>query len=284
MVRAAVTAGRPFAALVALAVPAAARAPTRRRQRSRPRATNRSCSEGPDRRSSRARATGSRCASGPISSSRSRSATGCGRAPRSRSRPPASRRARAASVAATTSNPTVSAKIVLSPSPDGGAALSAARRRPAACSASSGARTETTTARSRSRTPRRSISDLSALPCPPDACYVDLIVGATSKKSKKGDVVVLGADPPRSHGPAGQGPAERRPGPVEGAGCRPSASSEALVNTQLPLTEGKQREAPRRLLGADPRPAARARSSPSTPASPPTSPNCASTPSSARGC
>ena len=40
------------------------------------------------------------------------------------------------------------------------------------------------------------ISDLAALPCAPDACYVNLIVAATNPKAKRGNKVVLGGDQP----------------------------------------------------------------------------------------
>ena len=98
------------------------------------------------------------------------------------------------------------------------------------------------------------VSDLSALPCPPDACYVDLIVGATSKKSKKGDVVVLGADRPDRTVQQDKG----RLNVVQARSKVPAptvSSSAALVNTQLPLTEGKHEK--RRVVYSVPIPAPR---------------------------
>jgi hypothetical protein len=92
-------------------------------------------------------------------------------------------------------NPTITARIVLSASPD-----------PAAQSM---ALTETQTKRCKQTRPNRNhhctltipnlettINDTAALPCPPDACYVNLIVTAQSKKAKRGNVVVVGADEP----------------------------------------------------------------------------------------
>ena len=96
------------------------------------------------------------------------------------------------------------------------------------------------------------ITDLAALPCPPDACYVNLIVGASSKKSKKGDVVVLGADRPDRTVQKDKG----RLNVVQSRAKVPApavTSSEALVNTQLPLTEGKKEK--RRVVYSVPIPA-----------------------------
>ena len=92
-------------------------------------------------------------------------------------------------------NPKVTARVVLSPGPlasDGFLPLSDSRtqlckqRRPNRnhhCTIAL-PNTETT------------ISDLAALPCPPEACYVNLIVGATNPKAKRGNKVVLGGDQP----------------------------------------------------------------------------------------
>ena len=79
------------------------------------------------------------------------------------------------------------------------------------------------------------VTDLSALPCPPDACYVNLIVGASNKKAKGGDVVVLGADRPDASVAQDKGRANL----VQAHGNVPapsSTSTEDLVNTELPLT------------------------------------------------
>jgi hypothetical protein len=40
------------------------------------------------------------------------------------------------------------------------------------------------------------IGDPSSLPCPPTSCYVNLILTASNKKAKRGNVVVVGADEP----------------------------------------------------------------------------------------
>ena len=150
-------------------------------------------------------------------------------------------------------NPTITAKIVLSPSLEaqsGYLPLSESRsvlckqRRPNRnhhCTIAI-PNTETT------------ITDLAALPCPPDACYVNLIVGATSKKSKKGDVVVLGADRPDRTVQKDKG----RLNVVQARGRVPApavTSSETLLNSQLPLTEGKKEK--RRVVYSVPIPAPR---------------------------
>jgi hypothetical protein len=131
-------------------------------------------------------------------------------------------------------NPTLSARIVLSPSPQANSGylpLSPSRgvlckqRRPNRnhhCTIAI-PNTETT------------ITDLSALPCPPTACYVNLIVGATNKNSKKGNVVVLGADRPDGSVAQDKG----RLNLVQSHAGVPApavSSSEALVSTELPLT------------------------------------------------
>lgn len=75
-----------------------------------------------------------------------------------------------------------------------------------------------------------------ALPCPPDACYVNLIVGASNKKAKKGDLVVLGADRPDGSVFQDKG----RLNVVQAGAAVPAPavlSSDTLVNTELPLTE-----------------------------------------------
>ncbi len=58
--------------------------------------------------------------------------------------------------------------------------------------------------------------------------------------------------PPRPHGPAGQGPAERRSSAVEGAGADGELERGARQHP-APADGGQAREAPGRLLGADPR-------------------------------
>jgi hypothetical protein len=92
-------------------------------------------------------------------------------------------------------NPTITARIVLADSQD-----------PAAPSLPL---SQTTTKRCKQTRPNRnhhctltipnletSIPDPSGLPCPPTACYVNLIVTAQNKRAKRGNVVVVGADEP----------------------------------------------------------------------------------------
>jgi hypothetical protein len=92
-------------------------------------------------------------------------------------------------------NPTVTARIVLSPSPSADSGffpLSPSRsvlckqQRPNRNHHCTIAIPNTETA----------ISDVGALPCPPDKCFVELIVGASNKKAKRGNMIVLGGDKP----------------------------------------------------------------------------------------
>ena len=79
------------------------------------------------------------------------------------------------------------------------------------------------------------ISDLGALPCAPDACYVELIVGASNKKAKRGNVVVLGADQP--DGSVVQDKGRLNLVQAHSDIADPSViQSNSLVNTELPLT------------------------------------------------
>jgi hypothetical protein len=131
-------------------------------------------------------------------------------------------------------NPTLTARIVLSPSPradSGFFPLSPSRsvlcknQRPNRNHHCTIAIPNTETA----------ISDLGALPCAPDACYLEMIVGAASKKAKRGNVVVLGAD--RPDGSVAQD--KSRLNMVQSHSDVPDpnvVSSNDLVNTELPLT------------------------------------------------
>jgi hypothetical protein len=131
-------------------------------------------------------------------------------------------------------NPTVSVRIVLSPSPEASSGfLPLSPSRSVLC---------------KQRRPNRNhhctiaipntdtqITDLAALPCKPSACYVNLIVGATNRKAKKGDVVVLGADQP--DGSVEQDKARLNVVQAHADVPLPTVtSSEQLVNTDLPLT------------------------------------------------
>jgi hypothetical protein len=151
-------------------------------------------------------------------------------------------------------NPTVTAKIVLSPSPEANAGflpLSPSRsvlckqRRPNRNHHCTIAIPNTETA----------ITDLAALPCAPEACYVNMIVGASSGKAKKGNVVVLGADRPDATVEGDKG----RLNVVQAHADVPAptvSSSSTLVNTELPLTEGDDEK--RRVVYSVPIEAARA--------------------------
>lgn len=81
------------------------------------------------------------------------------------------------------------------------------------------------------------ISDLSALPCAPEACYVNLIVGASSPKAKRGNKVVLGGDQP-------DGTVEQDKGRLNLVQAHPTvplpqtSQTSTLVEPNLPLTIG----------------------------------------------
>jgi hypothetical protein len=133
-------------------------------------------------------------------------------------------------------NPKVTARIVLSPGPlasDGFLPLSDSKtqmckqRRPNRnhhCTIAL-PNTETT------------ISDLAALPCPPEACYINLIVGAASPKAKRGNKVVLGGDQP-------DGSVEQDKGRLNVVQAHPTvplpqtSQTSTLVEPSLPLTIG----------------------------------------------
>lgn len=86
-------------------------------------------------------------------------------------------------------------------------------------------------------TTETTISDLSALPCAPNACYINLIVGATSPKAKRGNKVVLGGDQP-------DGTVEQDKGRLNLVQAHPTVPSpqtgqtNAIVEPTLPLTIG----------------------------------------------
>jgi hypothetical protein len=81
------------------------------------------------------------------------------------------------------------------------------------------------------------ISDLAALPCPPEACYVNLIVGATNRKAKRGNKVVLGGDQP--DGSVKQDKGRLNLVQADAAVPLPQTSqTNALVEPALPLTIG----------------------------------------------
>ena len=131
-------------------------------------------------------------------------------------------------------NPTVTARLVLSPSPKADSGfLPLTPSRTVLCKQQRPNRNHhCTIAIPNAET---TVTDLSALPCPPDACYVNLIVGASNKKAKGGDVVVLGADRPDASVAQDKG----RVNLVQAHGNVPapsSTSTEDLVSTELPLT------------------------------------------------
>jgi hypothetical protein len=96
------------------------------------------------------------------------------------------------------------------------------------------------------------ISDLGALPCPRTACYVNLVVTASSKHAKPGNVVVVGADEP--DGSVKQDKGRLNVVQTHAAVPAPTTTSSAtIVNAGLPLTEGSDEK--RRVVYSVPIPA-----------------------------
>ena len=78
---------------------------------------------------------------------------------------------------------------------------------------------------------------MSALPCAPNACYLNLIVEATSRKAKRGNKIVLGGDQP-------DGSVQQDKGRLNLVQAHPivpapqTVQTSALVEPTLPLTIG----------------------------------------------
>lgn len=135
-------------------------------------------------------------------------------------------------------NPMISARIVLAAAPD--------------AVAPSIPLSETRQIRCKQRRPNRNhhctlalpnletqIADPAALPCESNACYVNMIVGAANKRARPGNVVVLGAD--RPEGAVAQDKGRLNVVQVREKVAPPSEQSTSdLVNSSLPLTEGKK--------------------------------------------
>lgn len=83
------------------------------------------------------------------------------------------------------------------------------------------------------------LADLASLPCAPTACYANVILGAYHGRARPGNRVVLAADRPDGSVVQDKG----RLNVVharEGAPAPTEASSNFLINPDLPLTEGKK--------------------------------------------
>ncbi len=83
------------------------------------------------------------------------------------------------------------------------------------------------------------IGDPAALPCAPNACYVNMVLGASHPKARRGTRVVLGADRPDGGVVADKGRLnviQRR----EEAPAPTTQTTSEVVNDSLPLTEGKK--------------------------------------------
>lgn len=83
------------------------------------------------------------------------------------------------------------------------------------------------------------IDDPGALPCALDSCYLNMILGASNKKAKPGNKVVLGAD--RPDGSVAQDKGRLNLVQANRDVGQPAVSaSDALVNTTMPTTEGEK--------------------------------------------
>ena len=135
-------------------------------------------------------------------------------------------------------NPTVSARIVLSAAPEVTAAdYALSEPRQVLCKQRRPNRNHhCTLAFPNLETP---ILDLAALPCPANACYLNMVLGASNKNARRGNRVVLGADQPDGGVKQDKG----RLNVVQARSDVPAPSEQTsaeLVNTSLPLTEGKK--------------------------------------------
>ena len=136
---------------------------------------------------------------------------------------------RAASARPYEFNPTMTARIVLVAAPEGRSPGSGRSRRATAGALQAAAPEPKPPLHDHDpRTPRPRSATSARLPCQPDACYVNLIVGAPQQEGQRGNLVVLGGRPARRLGRAGQGPAQRRPGPTPTSRRRRSSPSADL--------------------------------------------------------
>jgi hypothetical protein len=135
-------------------------------------------------------------------------------------------------------NPTISARIVLAAAPE--------------VTAADYALSETKQVLCKQRRPNRNhhctlvfpnvetpVLDLAALPCPDNACYLNMVLGASNHNAKRGNRVVLGADRPDGGVKQDKG----RLNVVQARSDVPAPTEQTsaeLVNPSLPLTEGKK--------------------------------------------
>ena len=170
-------------------------------------------------------------------------------------------------------NPTVSARIVLAAAPEPGAeSIPLSEAEQVLC---------------KQRRPNRNhhctlafpnletaVADPDALPCPANACYVNMLLGASNRNASRGNRVVLGADLPDGGVKGDKG----RLNVVQARGEVPPPAGQStleLVSDALPLTEGKKRSsAASSTRSRSPR-RPRARCSPSTAATRRRSGSCA---------
>ncbi len=147
-------------------------------------------------------------------------------------------------------NPTIAARIVLSATPEAtGASILLSESKQALCKQRRPNRNHhCTLAFPNVETP---VLDLAALPCPANACYVNMVLGASNHNAQRGNRVVLGADLPDGGVKQDKG----RLNVVQAGSDVPAPTEQTsgeLVSTSLPLTEGKKEK--RRVIHSIPVP------------------------------
>lgn len=135
-------------------------------------------------------------------------------------------------------NPTVSARIVLadSPEPDAAAIALSAERRVLCKQRRPNRNHHCTLALPNLETP---VAQTDQLPCPANACYVNMLVSASNRNAERGNRIVLGADLPDGGVKGDKG----RLNVVQARSEVPApatAASAEILHTALPLTEGKK--------------------------------------------
>ena len=132
-------------------------------------------------------------------------------------------------------NPTIVARIVLASAPDATSGLALSQQSQVRCKQQRPNRNHhCTLVMHNFETP---IGDLATLPCAANACYANLVVGASNRHARTGNRVVLGGD--RPDGSVAQDKGRLNVIHARADVPAPTLQSSAdLVNSSLPLTEG----------------------------------------------
>jgi len=134
-------------------------------------------------------------------------------------------------------NPTIQARLALAPSADPAAAsIPLSEPKQVLCKQRRPQRNHHCTLTF--STTQFAVGDVATLPCADNACYVNMILGASNRRAESGNLVVLGADRPDGSVKGDKGRLNvvhsraETPGPTE-------SSSSTLVTPFLQLNEGK---------------------------------------------